>query len=234
MSDSGGRVGPVRPSGSGRPGGPQLGGPMVAAAALALAFGVAGSIAAGDMPWVNRAFRRLRARASDATGKLREAARAYAATDEARPQAPGADVRDFAAEVDAALAGARSGAASLAKKRRLISTLMGASIVADRARAFSDPGSAGGARLGEWERVLSRLTTPDVTALVNRMLATHPQLLDAESSRIFSAIFGGGHHEDGRYIPVTEAAIRRALRLPQALSAPASSPAPEGRTTDPV
>ncbi|GIG62597.1 hypothetical protein Lfu02_69690 [Longispora fulva] len=86
-------------------------------------------------------------------------------------------------------------------------------IIADRMRALSNARVEDDVDLPELRRAMEKLSTQQVTDVVNRMLATNNSILDGETAEIFAGIFRGGHIVDGEYVPLRSDRIKEALSL---------------------
>ncbi|QMU74585.1 hypothetical protein GXW83_01085 [Streptacidiphilus sp. PB12-B1b] len=105
-------------------------------------------------------------------------------------------VENFSNEIVVALEDTRTSMSSAEAQRHLLEILMAASIIADRMRALSNARIEDDAHLPELASAMAKLTAPQVTDTINRMLETNTSLLDDETSAIFAKIFGGGQVTD--------------------------------------
>jgi hypothetical protein len=119
---------------------------------------------------------------------------------------------DFANEVDAALEEHRTRMSSAEAQKRLLAILMAAAFIADQMRALSSARIEDDASL-ELQGAMEKLTVPQLTDSMNRMLETNAFLLDDETSAELMKIFGGGRFVDGQYMPLRNEKIKDALRL---------------------
>lgn len=120
---------------------------------------------------------------------------------------------DFSGEVDAALEDHRARMSSEEAQKRLLAILMAAAFIADQMRALSSARIDDGASR-ELESAMAKLTVPNLTDSVNRMLEANASLLDLESSAELMRLFGGGRLVDGQYVPLRNEKVKEALRLP--------------------
>ncbi|MEV8375210.1 hypothetical protein AB0P21_20925 [Kribbella sp. NPDC056861] len=131
-------------------------------------------------------------------------------------------VAAFASEVDIAVEEQLTMMGSTEAQRRVLEILLAAAAIADNMRALSKARLEDGAS-AELQSALEKLTVPQVTDSLNRMLGTKGTLLDGEAQAEFMRIFGGGCAVEGQYVPLRNARVRNALRLlptlePQALA----------------
>jgi hypothetical protein len=122
-------------------------------------------------------------------------------------------VEDFSNAVDVALEEHRT-MSSAEAERRILEILFAAAIIAKNIRALSGAQIADGASL-ELQAAMEKLTVPQLTDSLNRMLETDSSLLDDETSAVCMQIFGGGRSVDGQYVPLRNEKVKEALRLPR-------------------
>lgn len=120
-------------------------------------------------------------------------------------------VEDFTHAVDDALA-ERNTMSTADAERRIVEILLAAAIIAKNMRELSgatiEDGSA------ELRQAMEKLTLPNITDRLNRMLESDSSALDAETSAVFAQIFGGGRLVEGEFVPVRNDRIKDVLRLP--------------------
>jgi hypothetical protein len=120
-------------------------------------------------------------------------------------------VEDFANAVDVALEQHRT-MSSTEAQRRILEILLAAAIIAKNMRALSGAHLEAGASL-ELQAAMEKLTVPQLTDSLNRMLELDSAVLDDKTSAVFMQIFGGGRSADGQYEPLQHAKFTEALRL---------------------
>lgn len=121
----------------------------------------------------------------------------------------------FASEVEVALEEHRLRMHSQEAQKRVIAILMAAAFIADQMRHLSNAHIEDGASL-ELQSAMEKLTVPQLTESLNRMLEADASLLDHETSAQLLKLFGGGQVVDGQYLPLRNDKIKAALRLPRA------------------
>lgn len=121
---------------------------------------------------------------------------------------------DFSAEVEAVLQEQRTSMSSAEAQRRLIAVMVAAAFIADQMRALSNAQIENGLA-PELESAMQRLTVPQLTDSVNRMLEADAAFLDADTSAELMRLFGGGRVVDGHYVPLRNERVKEALRLPR-------------------
>lgn len=65
----------------------------------------------------------------------------------------------------------------------------------------------------ELTSALEKLSAPQLTDTINRMLQANSSLLNEQASAEFMRIFGGGRIIDGQYVPLRNGKVTDALRL---------------------
>lgn len=172
--------------------------------AVAIGAGVLIGIGAvKGTPYVRNWWKNLRA--MDTTEMQVESA-AEATTPSAMP------VEDFTHAVDDALA-ERHTMSTAEAERRIVEILLAAAIIAKNMRELSDASIEDEASMGLQE-AMEKLTLPNLTDQLNRMLESDSSAVDAETSAIFVQIFGGGQVVEGEYVPLRNDDVKNVLRLP--------------------
>lgn len=98
-------------------------------------------------------------------------------------------------------------------QKRLLALLAAAACIADQVRALVNARIEDDEASLELKRVMEKLTAPQITDSINRVLEADSSLLDEEVSAEFMKIFGGGRTVDGQYVPLRNEKIKEALRL---------------------
>ncbi|MGW1341039.1 hypothetical protein ACWCOV_08300 [Kribbella sp. NPDC002412] len=124
-------------------------------------------------------------------------------------------VAAFASEVEGALDEQRTKMSSAEAQRRVLEIMLAAAIIADNMNALSNAQLEDGAS-AELQSALERLTVPQVTDSLNRMLEADSTLLGEQASAELMKVFGGGCAAEGQYVPLRNDRIREVLRLPRA------------------
>ncbi|GAA1639098.1 hypothetical protein GCM10009744_30680 [Kribbella alba] len=109
-------------------------------------------------------------------------------------------VAAFASEVEVALNEQRTKMSSAEAQRRVLEIMLAAAVIADNIRALSSAQVEDGAR-AELQSAPAKLTVPQVTDSLNRMLEADGTLLCEQASADLMRIFGGGCAVDGQYMP---------------------------------
>ncbi|TDW98228.1 hypothetical protein [Kribbella sp. VKM Ac-2566] len=125
-------------------------------------------------------------------------------------------VAAFATEVEVALDEQMTNMSSADAKRRVLEIMLAAAVIADNMRALSNAQLEAGAPV-ELQNALEKLTAPQVTESLNRMIEADSALLGEQASADLMKIFGGGSAIEGQYVPLRNDSIRAALRLPRAV-----------------
>ena len=120
---------------------------------------------------------------------------------------------DFSNEVDAALEEHGTSMSSAEAQKHLLAILMAAAFIADQMRALSNARIEDDDASLELKSAMEKLTAPQITDSINRMLEANASLLDEETSAEFMKVFGGGRIVDGPYVPLRNDKIKDALRL---------------------
>jgi len=121
----------------------------------------------------------------------------------------------FASEVEVALEEHRSKMSSAEAQQRVLQIMLAAATIADNMKALSNAQLEAGAS-AELHSAMAKLTVPQVTDSLNRMLETDSTLIDGQASTELMKIFGGGWTVEGQYVPLRNDRIRETLRLPRA------------------
>lgn len=124
----------------------------------------------------------------------------------------GIPVEDFTHAVDDALS-ERNTMTTAEAERRIVEILLAAGIIAKNMRELSSATIEDGASV-ELQQAIERLTLPNLTDRLNRMLESDSSALDAETAAVFAQIFGGGRIVEGEYVPVQNDKVKNVLRLP--------------------
>lgn len=119
----------------------------------------------------------------------------------------------FSQQVDVALEGASMSMSSAQAQQYLLEIMMAAAIIADRMRALSHAHINDDAELSDLTIAMDKLTTGEVTNIINRMLATGHAMRNEETVELFARIFAGGHVADGEYVPLTVDKVQKVLSL---------------------
>jgi hypothetical protein len=120
---------------------------------------------------------------------------------------------DFSNEVDVALEEHGTSMSSVEAQKRLLALLTAAAFIADQMRALANARIEDDDASLELKSAMEKLTAPQITDSINRVLETNSSLLDEETSAEFMKIFGGGRIVDGQYVPLRNEKIKEALRL---------------------
>lgn len=123
-------------------------------------------------------------------------------------------VAAFAAEVEVALEEHRTKMSSAEAQRRMLEMMLAAAVIADNMRALSKAQLEDGAS-SELHSALVKLTVPQVTDSLNRMLEKDKALLGERASADLLKVFGGGCVVEGQYLPLRNDRIVETLRLPR-------------------
>jgi hypothetical protein len=99
-------------------------------------------------------------------------------------------------------------------RKRLLAMFMAAGIIAEQMRALENT-RIDDADLKAVKTAMDRLSKPTVTEEISLMLELTPSLLDKESLPEFVRLFGPGEIANDVYLPLTNEAAKRALRLPK-------------------
>jgi hypothetical protein len=142
--------------------------------------------------------------------RLRNAARGDVDRDAPAVALSAIPVEDFSKAVDLALEQHRT-MSSAEAQRRILEILLAAAIIAKNMRALSRAHIEDGASL-TLQTAMEKLTVPQLTDSLNRMLELDSSVLDDETSAMFMEIFGGGRRADGQYVPLQNEKVKRALR----------------------
>lgn len=121
-------------------------------------------------------------------------------------------VEAFTNAVDDALA-ERNTMTRADAERRIVEILLAAAVIAKNMRELSGATIEDGAST-ELQEAMEKLTLPNLTDRLNRMLESDSSALDSETSEVFAQIFGGGRVVGGEYLPVRNDKVRDVLRLP--------------------
>jgi hypothetical protein len=95
----------------------------------------------------------------------------------------------FASEVEVALEEHRTSMSSAEAQKRLLAILMAAAFIADQMRELPNAQIEDGVSL-ELQSAMEKLTVPQLTDSLNRMLEAHASLLDDKTSAELMKIFG--------------------------------------------
>lgn len=120
---------------------------------------------------------------------------------------------DFSSEVAAVLDEDSISMSSAEVQQRLLAILLAGAFIADQMRVLSSARVEDADAPLELASALEKLSAPQVTDTINRMLQANTSLLDEETSAEFMRIFGGGRIIDGRYVPLRNGKVKDALRL---------------------
>ena len=121
----------------------------------------------------------------------------------------------FASDVEVALDEQRTRMSSAEAQRRVLEIILAAAVIADSMRALSNVQLEDGAS-AQLRSALGKLTVPQVTDSLNRMLETNSAPLGEQEAADLMRIFGGGCALQGQYVPLSNDRIRKALSLPWA------------------
>ena len=124
-------------------------------------------------------------------------------------------VAAFASEVEVVLEEQRTKLSSAEAQQRILKVMLAAAVIADNMRALSNAQLDDGVA-AELQSALEKLTVPQITDSLNRMLESESTLLGEQASAELMQIFGGGCAVEGKYVPLRNDRIREALRLPRA------------------
>ena len=123
------------------------------------------------------------------------------------------DSAAFKSEVDIALEEHRRSMSSAEAQRRLVAILVAAAFIADQMRELS------GVRIDDdvpkLQEVMDKLSAPQLTASLNRMLEADASALDPETAAELLRAFGGGSVVEGDFVPLRNDKVKDALRLRQ-------------------
>lgn len=117
--------------------------------------------------------------------------------------------------METALEEQRTDMSNVEAQRRVLEIMLAAAVIADNMRALSDA-QIDDSVVFELQRTMEKLTVPQVTDSLNRMLEGDASILDDRSSADLLQIFGGGRAVEGRYVPLGNDKIAEVLRLPRA------------------
>lgn len=178
--------------------------------AVGIAIGVVTTIGViKATPHVKRWIKRLRSK-WDGGSEEREVALETASAGVAT-----LSIAEFASEVDAALDEHRTSMSSAEAQKRVLAILMAAAFIADELRALSSAQIEDGSP-AELRKAIERLTAPQLTESLNRVLEADASLLDDRTSAELMNLFGGGRTSDGQYVPLLHDNVKEALSLPRA------------------
>ena len=99
-------------------------------------------------------------------------------------------------------------------QRRLLAVLAAAAFIAEQVRALSSARVERVPGVTELRNSIAKLTSQSVTDVANRILESKPELLTVQGSAEFGRAFGGGVVVDGRYQPLSNDNMKKALSLP--------------------
>jgi hypothetical protein len=120
---------------------------------------------------------------------------------------------DFPSEVAAVLDEDSISMSSAEAQQRLLAILLAGAFIADQMRVLSNARVEDADAPLELTNALEKLSAPQLTDTINRMLQANTSLLDTETSAEFMRIFGGGRIIDGRYVPLRNGKVKGAFRL---------------------
>jgi hypothetical protein len=120
---------------------------------------------------------------------------------------------NFSSEVDVAIEEHTTSMSSTEAQKRLLALLTAAAFIADQMRALTNARIEDDDASLKLENAVEKLTAPQITDSINRMLEANSSLLDEETSAKFVKIFGGGRIVDGQYVPLQNEKIKEVLRL---------------------
>jgi hypothetical protein len=123
----------------------------------------------------------------------------------------GAVTADFAKEVDVVLEEHQASMSGAEAQERLLAVLVAAAFIAEQMRVLSNARIVDASP--ELRNAMNKLTVPQLTDSMNRMLQANASLLDDETSAGLMKIFGGGRFVDGQYLPLRNEKIKDVLRL---------------------
>ena len=123
----------------------------------------------------------------------------------------GAVTADFANEVNVALDEHQASMSSAEAQERLLAILVAAAFIAEQIRVLSNARIEDASQ--ELRNAMDKLTVPQLTDSMNRMLEANASLLDDETSAGLMKVFGGGRFVDGQYVPLRNEKIKDVLRL---------------------
>lgn len=184
---------------------------LVVGAAIGLAIGVVCTLAVvAATPRVRQWW------AAVALPRFRAAARRATLWKRASIEAPEVVTQeDFAQEVDVVVAGAETTMSSAEARDRLLAVLLAAAFIAEQMRELQrariEPEDGQDAR--ELHKVMAKLTTQELTDMINRTLEADTPPIGEETAAKLMDYFGGGRWIDGQYAPLTRARMEDALRL---------------------
>jgi hypothetical protein len=185
--------------------------------AIGIAVGAAATIAAiKAAPHVKRQLSALKSRWHGKSGAGEPVIQAATAETAMPGIAAGAD---FSSAVAAVLDEDSISMSSAEAQRRLLAILLAGAFIADQLRVLSNARVEDAGAPLELTSALEKLSAPQLTDTINRMLQANTALLDEETSAEFMRIFGGGRIVDGRYVPLRNSKIKDALRLTDSRSA---------------
>lgn len=181
---------------------------VVLAAGVLLGVGAI-KVAPRIISW--RKDRRAPTRSPSDTGRADDEAVAPGA---AVVSSPAMDSAAFASGVDIALEDHRRSMSSAEAQRRLLAILMAGAFIADQMRALSNARVDDGPS-AELQETMDKLSTPQLTDSLNRMLEADASVLDDATAAALLEVFGGGQVVEGQFVPLSNEKIKRALRLPE-------------------
>lgn len=175
--------------------------------AVGVGVGVAGAMA------VIKAAPRIKSRLNDLTAKR-------SGSSEKGDVNSQVTTGDFSNEVDVVLCEHKASMSSAEAQTRLLALLMAAALIADQVRALAHAHIQDADASLELKSSMEKLTAPQITDCIDRMLESNSSLLDEEASAEFMKAFGGGRIVDGQYVPLRNEKVKEALRLTDGKSWP--------------
>lgn len=139
--------------------------------------------------------------------------------DEVEPRAtdvmssPATSSAVFESEVEVALEDHRESISSAEAQRRIFAILVAAAFIADQMRELSNVRIADHEASPELQGAMDRLSAPQLTESLNRMLEADSSLLDDETAAKLMETFGGGQVVEGQFVPLRNDKVKEALRL---------------------
>lgn len=130
----------------------------------------------------------------------------------------------MAGEIEVLVADNRPTMSTDEAHRHLSLMLMHTAAAAEHARTLRGSRIEEGPDRTQMDSMLERFADKPIAETVNRFLEVGPGLLTHDESAEFMRLFGGGAQVDGRYIPLNEMRVRRALQgIPEAGPYPSQS-----------
>lgn len=119
-----------------------------------------------------------------------------------------------ASQLGEALEEQRTNMTSTEAYRHILEMMLAAAVIAENMSALSNAQLNDDAFV-DLRSALEQLTAPQMTDSLNRILEAQSNLLGEQASVDLMSRFGGGRTVEGQYVPLLNARIEKALRLPR-------------------